>query len=177
MKITEEQFLKAELDLMNLTIDNSDFVALAKQVSDYISQYNPKSIIDFGCGTGVYSEVLRRYGFNIVAQDIFKSHRDYCRKAYPDLKIIATPKEAEMMLFIEVAEHMEDEEIKLAIFKISPELILFSSTPEVTENDERWGHINVKHESEWVEFWSGLGYELIDKPETPTQWALMLRKI
>lgn len=177
MKITEEQFLKAELELMNLTMDNPAFVALAQEVCDYIAQYNPKSIIDFGCGTGVYSEVIRQDGWNIVAQDIFKSHRDYCRKNYPDLKIIASPKETEMMLFIEVAEHMEDEEIKLAIFKISPEFILFSSTPEVTENDERWGHINVKQESEWLEFWKGLGYVLIDTPQTPTKWALMLKKI
>lgn len=176
MKITEQQFLKDELELMNLTIDNPEFVALAQEVCDYISQYHPKSVIDFGCGTGVYSEVLRRNGINVFAQDIFKSHRDYCRQNYPELKIIATPKEAELMLFIEVAEHMTNEEIKLAIFKISPEFILFSSTPETDENDEQWGHINIKQEEEWISFWEELGYKWIHKPKTPTLWALMLKR-
>lgn len=177
MKITEDQFLKAELEGLNLTMSNDGFVALAKSVSEYLKQYEPRSVIDFGCGTGVYSEVLRQEGYNIVAQDIFKSHRDYCRQNYLDLKVIATPKEAEMMLFIEVAEHMTDEEIKLAIFKISPEFILFSSTPEKTDNDESWGHINIKQEAEWIELWTGLGFEVIAKPNTPTLWAMMLRKI
>lgn len=177
MKITEQEFLKEELAVMNLTMNNPDFVALAQQVSDYLKKYEGKTVIDYGCGTGVYSEVMRKEGWNIVAQDVFKSHRDYCRKNYPDLKILATPKEAEIMLFIEVAEHMEDEEIKLTVFKISPEFILFSSTPETDENDERWGHINVKQEPEWLKFWLELGYGLIDKPETPTKWSLMLKRI
>lgn len=177
MKITEKEFLEAELNTLNLTMNNPDFVALAQQVADYLKQYQPDTVIDFGCGTGVYSEVMRRNGFNIVAQDIFKSHRDYCKANYPDLKVIARPIDADLMLFIEVAEHMEDEEIKEAIQKINPFFILFSSTPETTDFDIEWGHVNIKQENEWVFFWQNLGYTLIDYPKTPTLWALMLKKI
>lgn len=177
MKITEKEFLEAELNTLNLTMNNPDFVALAQQVADYLKQYHPDTVIDFGCGTGVYSEVMRQNGFNILAQDIFKSHRDYCKENYPDLKVVARPKDADLMLFIEVAEHMTDEEIKEAIQKINPFLILFSSTPETTDFDQDWGHINIKQENEWVFFWENLGYTLIDYPKTPTLWALMLEKI
>lgn len=177
MKISQDQFLKAELEILNLTMSNAEFVALAESVAEYISQYAPESVIDFGCGTGVYSEVARQKGYNIVAQDIFKSHRDYCKSNYPDLTVVAKPTSAELMLFIEVAEHMTNGEIAVAVSKINPKFILFSSTPHTTDNDDRWGHINIKQEYEWSEFWRELGFEVIDRPKTPTLWAMMLRRI
>ena len=174
--ITQEQFLKKELE-MNLTMKNANFVALAEQVHDYVGKYHFETILDFGCGTGVYSEVARSNGVNVLAMDIFKIHRDYCKANYPLLKVIARPKEADLMYFIEVAEHMTDEEIKTAISDVNPNLILFSSTPYSNEYDKDWGHINIKQESEWVFQFERMGYTLIDKPQTPTLWALMFKKI
>ena len=72
---------------------------------------------------------------------------------------------------------MTDQEIKNAIDIIEPRVILFSSTPHTTENDEMWGHINIKGEQEWIMFWKVLGYKVLDKPSTPTTWTLMLGKI
>ena len=175
--ISEEEFLKAEIETLNLTMNNELFVGLAKSVANYCKKFEPSSVIDYGCGTGVYSEVMRREGFNIMALDVFKSHRDYCKEQYSELKVIARPKAAEMMLFIEVAEHMTDQEIKNAIDVIEPRIILFSSTPESTINDEKWGHINIKQEPEWIEFWSTLGYKVLERPQTPTSWSLTLEKI
>lgn len=177
MKITEKQFLEAELNEFKLTMQNPDFVGLAESVFRYVRNFHPKLVIDYGCGTGVYSEVLRRNGLNVIAQDVFKVHRDYCKENYPDLKVIAKPKKADFMLFIEVAEHMTDEEIKDAIEVIQPDNILFSSTPHITDLDQEWGHVNIKSEFEWGEFWNELGYKVIDKPQTPTTWALMLERI
>lgn len=177
MKITEEEFLKAELETFNLSMSNPDFVALAQQVADYLKQYKFDTVLDYGCGTGVYSEICRQNGFNIYALDVFKSHRDYCKENYPDLKVIARPKKADLMLFIEVAEHMRDEEVEGCLSAIQPELILFSSTPETTDWDVDWGHVNIKQEDEWIAFFESMGYKVIDKPNTPTTWALMFKKI
>jgi 2-polyprenyl-3-methyl-5-hydroxy-6-metoxy-1,4-benzoquinol methylase len=177
--ITQEEFLKAELE-MNLTMDNPDFVALAESVFDYVHDYDWENLIDYGCGTGVYSEVARRMNLlnNVVfALDIFKPHRDYCKKQYPLLKVIAKPVKADLMYFIEVAEHMTDQEIEKALKAIDPKYILFSSTPNKTDWDLDWGHINIKQEHEWVELFKALGYKVIDKPQTPTLWALMFQKI
>ena len=175
--ISEEEFLKAEIETLNLTMNNELFVALAKSVANYCKKFEPSSVIDYGCGTGVYSEVMRQEGFNMMALDVFKSHRDYCKEQYSELKVIARPKAAEMMLFIEVAEHMTDQEISNAIDVIEPRVILFSSTPHTTENDEMWGHINIKQEAEWIAFWNVLGYKVLEKPQTPTSWSLTLEKI
>lgn len=177
MTITEQEFLRAEVEDMNLTMRNKAFVNLAKSVAEYCKKFDAKNVIDYGCGTGVYSEVMRQEGFDIMALDVFKSHRDYCKEQYPDLKVIAKPKPAELMLFIEVAEHMTDEEIVKAIDAIEPRLIVFSSTPHKTPNDEEWGHINIKQEPEWIEFWDTLAYKVIERPQTPTGWTLMLEKI
>jgi 2-polyprenyl-3-methyl-5-hydroxy-6-metoxy-1,4-benzoquinol methylase len=177
--ITEKEFLEAEL-LMNLTMNNPDFVALAKSVSDYVNDnYLFDTLIDYGCGTGVYSEVVRKSGFvnNVYALDIFKPHRDYCKEQYHNLKVIARPVKADLMYFIEVAEHMTDQEIQKALNAIDPKYILFSSTPETTEWDLDWGHINIKQEPEWIAMFETLGYKVIDKPNTPTTWALMLERI
>ena len=177
MTITEEEFLRKEVEEMRLTISNDAFVNLATSVAQYCKKFNAESVIDYGCGTGVYSEVMRQHGYDIMALDVFKSHRDYCKKQYPDLKVIARPKVADLMLFIEVAEHMTDEEIAKAVDFIEPRLIVFSSTTHKTPNDEEWGHINIKQESEWIEFWNMLGYSVLEKPQTPTGWTLMLEKI
>lgn len=177
MKFTEEEFLQAELNDFQLTMENADFVALAKEVAEYCKKFKPESVLDYGCGTGVYSEIFRREGFNIIGQDKFKSHRDYCKENYPDLKVYQKPRQADLMLWIEVAEHMTDAEINKALEAVSPKVILFSSTPNKTPWDADWGHINIKSEKDWVAMFKSLGYKLIEKPKTPTLWALTFQKI
>lgn len=177
MKLTDQEFLEAELNSLNLTMQNEEFVALAKEVAEYCKQFKPESVLDFGCGTGVYSEVFRQEGFNIIGQDVFKSHRDYCKENYPLLKVYQKPKEADLMLWIEVAEHMTDQEIEKALKAVKPRIILFSSTPHKTEFDEDWGHINIKIEKDWEAMFKGFGYKLIEKPKTPTLWALTFQRI
>lgn len=177
MNITEDDFLKAEIENFNLTFDNPDFVALAQEVADYCKKFKAQTFLDFGCGTGVYSEVMRQNGFDITAQDIFKSHRDYCKANYPKLKVLQKPKQADFMLWIEVAEHMTDEEISKALKAVSPNYILFSSVPWTTDFDADWGHINIKQPIQWVKMFKELGYKMIDEPKTPTLWALTFQKI
>lgn len=177
MNITEEQFLSAEVNTLNLTMRNADFVALAQELTELVKKYNPTSVLDYGCGTGVYSETMRQAGLNVTAQDIFKSHRDYCKSNYPELKVLQKPSKAELMVWIEVAEHMTDDQIKKALKSVDPKIIVFSSTPNKTEFDADWGHINIKSEKEWLTMFKELGYKLIERPKTPTLWALTFQKI
>ena len=177
MNLTENEFLQAEINDFQLTMQNTDFVALAQEVAEYCKKFEPESVLDFGCGTGVYSEVLRQEGFNIIGQDIFKSHRDYCKENYPLLKVYQKPRQADLMLWIEVAEHMTDQEITKALEVVKPRVILFSSVPWTTDFDADWGHINIKTEKDWIAMFKELGYKLIEKPKTPTLWALTFQKI
>ena len=177
MNITEEDFLQLEINDFNLTFNNPSFVALAQSVANYCKKFKVEKFLDYGCGTGVYSEVMRQNGFDITAQDVFKSHRDYCKANYPKLKVLLKPKQADFMLWIEVAEHMTDEEIVKALKAVNPKYILFSSTPETTDFDDDWGHINIKQPKEWIRMFKELDYKLIDEPKTPTLWTLTFQKI
>ena len=166
---------------LNLIIDNEDFKNLAKTVFDYLNSNKsiPKSmqILDYGCGTAVYSEILRQRGFNIMAFDVNKLFRDYAKNKFPELTVLGRLRKADLMLFIEVAEHMTDAQILKALEAISPKFIYFSSTPHKADNDHEWGHVNLKSESEWLDFFGKLGYVIEDRPNTPTPWAMLLKKI
>jgi len=135
------------------------------------------SVLDFGAGTGVYADAFRRARYDVKAFDIWESHRKYMAAKYPDLVLVDKPVTTDLMLFIEVAEHMTDKEIRALFRKIRPAYILFSSTPFKTDNDEAWGHINIKHSGEWLGLFDQLGYEL-ERADVmmPTAWAMVLKQ-
>jgi 2-polyprenyl-3-methyl-5-hydroxy-6-metoxy-1,4-benzoquinol methylase len=174
--ISQEEFLQTELK-MGVHKDNPKFMKRCIDTAKQVSHLKDLSVIDYGAGTGVYSHALQLEGFNVVAQDVFKSHRDYMKENYPDLKVIARPVQSDFMYFIEVAEHMTDSEIVKAIDIIQPKYILFSSTSQKTEQDEEWGHINIKSQSEWIMFWSELGYVGELALSKPTKWTKLLKRV
>ena len=174
--LSEKEFLEAELK-MGIHYDNPNFRKLAEKTYEQIKDLPFETVIDYGCGTGAYSRVLHDKGCKVIAQDISKAHRDYVKENHPDLKVVARPVVSDLMYFIEVAEHMTDEEIVKAIEKIDPSFILFSSTSKTTENDTDWGHINIKPQSEWITFWQSMGYEVMKELKYPTAWSKLLRKI
>jgi 2-polyprenyl-3-methyl-5-hydroxy-6-metoxy-1,4-benzoquinol methylase len=176
MKLSEEEFLKIELEI-GIGPHNPKFVRNRAKDAQMMSKYRKMSAIDYGAGTGVYAEEFRKAGFDIVAQDVFKVHRDFMRENYPDLKVIAKPVPKDLMIFIEVAEHMTDKEIVKAIEMINPKIILFSSTSQTTEGDEDWGHCNIKAQDEWVTFWLSMGYKVIERPGRPTKWSMILKRM
>jgi 2-polyprenyl-3-methyl-5-hydroxy-6-metoxy-1,4-benzoquinol methylase len=174
--ISEEQFLKNEIE-WGLSKANPDFVALCNATAQSVKDINVISVLDYGCGTGVYSKAFQDAGFEVVSYDYFKSHREYCKEHQPSLKIIEKPITTDLMLFIEVAEHMTDKELN-ALFKlIQPNYILFSSTSATTEIDEDWGHINIKQQDDWVKYFSGIGYQLQRNQELPTQWTKLFKRL
>ncbi len=131
MLITEEAFLKAELE-MGISFDNPAFTNLAAEVAKMIRPYG-QSILDYGAGTGVYADAYHKAGMETYVYEIFEPHRNYIKENAPHLTIIDEPITTDILSWIEVAEHMTDEEINQLFQKIKPTYILFSSTPEHTD--------------------------------------------
>jgi len=173
--ISPKEFLRIELE-RGISPFNPKFVKKRAQLAQMMEPYKHLKTIDYGAGTGVYAEEFRKAGFDVVAQDIWKEHRDFMKENYPGLKVVARPVKAEFMLFIEVAEHMADSEIDKAIEKIDPEFILFSSTSNRDPYDEKWGHVNIKEQPEWVKFWKDRGYEVKQEMRNPTKWTKLLQR-
>ena len=172
--ISEDLFLKTELDA-GIHHDNEAFVHLCHATAQEVKGFDIKTVMDYGCGTGVYSYAFINEGFDVVAWEKFKAHKDYLSEKLPQIKIIDKPITTDLMLFIEVAEHMTDKELDKLFKSISPKYILFSSTSERTAWDLAWGHINVKEQNEWVTFFESKGYKLVKDIKVPTEWSKLFQ--
>lgn len=168
--ITNNEFLKQELE-WGISADNPQFIALADATIDQIVGLPIKSVLDYGAGVGVYADAAHRRGYDVHAYDIWEAHRQYMSAKFPNLKQASEPITTDLMLYIEVAEHMTDDEIASLFSKIAPKYILFSSTPDKTDNDEAWGHINIKQTADWDQFWEQKGYKLLKTIQAPTSYS------
>lgn len=172
--IPEEMFLQAELDA-GIHHKNDAFMGLARSLVTALQNYRFKTVMDYGPGTGTYSLAFHEAGFEVVLCEKFEAHRQYIRENLPILHLIDEPITTDLMLFIEVAEHMTDEELAGLFVLIKPKYILFSSTSERTDWDAAWGHINIKEQSEWVAMFERFGYVLERNIGIPTAWAKLFK--
>lgn len=173
--ISPEEFLSVELGA-GISADNPEFRNLARVTAREMRWMGIRTVLDFGAGTGVYSEAFRQAGFRTFAFEIWEAHRAYIRGKFPRVRLVEQPLTTDLMLFIETAEHMSDREIRDLFARVSPAYVLFSSTSRRTEWDAEWGHINVKEQSEWVRFFDRLGYDLERTFEVPTPWTKFFRR-
>ena len=176
-KISNKEFLDAELK-MGISADNPGFVALCNATANELLTFGDiKSVLDYGAGTGVYSNSLHNKGFDVKVFEVFDSHQAYIKEKYPHLQIIDKPVTTDCLLWIEVSEHMTDKEIDNLFKAINPKYIYHSSTSETTEHDVQWGHINIKTQDQWIELFRSKGYELIKETFVPTAWSKIYKKI
>ena len=173
--ISDEEFLAAELK-MGIGFHNKEFSLLCNKTAEQMHGLGIKTVLDYGSGTGVYAEAYRQQGFDAYAYEIWAAHRKYIKENAPQLKIVTEPITTDLLHFIEVAEHMTDEELHDLMTKVEPKYILFSSTSLTTEWDAAWGHINVKQQHEWVTFFSQYGYKWEKSFSYPTDYTKLFLK-
>lgn len=169
-KITDADFLKAELE-MGISFENEQFVHLASKTASQFIPLDIDTVLDFGAGTGVYTDAFIKHGFDVYTFEIWDAHKEYMKAHIPKIKIVEEPIQTDLLCWIEVAEHMTNEEIEQLFTQISPKYILFSSTSERTDWDQEWGHINIKEQFQWVEYFERFGYQYMKPLEYPTQWS------
>jgi 2-polyprenyl-3-methyl-5-hydroxy-6-metoxy-1,4-benzoquinol methylase len=173
-KFTDKEFIEYELK-NGISLDNPLFLDLARNTIKQLEGYG-KTILDYGCGVGAYSKAAIDLGYDVIAYEKFKSHREYLKNNLPELKV-GEIKSTDILLFIETAEHMTDSEINSIFNKIKPKYILFSSTSTKTDFDEVWGHINVKEQEEWDKYFFGIGYKINKHLTLPTNWSKIYESI
>ena len=171
--ITDKEFLEKELEI-GVGFHNPIFLNLATSTAEQLD-IEFKTVLDYGAGTGVYADAFHKKGYDVSVYEIWKAHTDYIKKNAPHLKIVKKPITTDLMLFIEVAEHMTDKELDSLFSKIKPRYILFSSTSQKTDYDAEWGHINVKPQDEWVTYFDKLNYNLIKNYGCPTSWTKLFQ--
>lgn len=156
------------------------FRAIADRI---ISDINPGSVLDAGCAVGLLVESLRRrgvtaYGIDIsdyAIQQIHPEIRSYC---WVGSITESFPQKYDLIVTIEVVEHMSRENSELAIANLCQHSddILFSSSPmdykEVT-------HFNVQPPEYWAEMFARHGFfRDVDFDATfITPWAVRFRRM
>jgi len=169
--ITDKEFLETELK-MGISFDNALFVSLAKHTAQQFKDLPIKSVLDYGAGTGVYSDAFYQEGYDVRVFEIWNAHKKYIKEKAPHLKFCNKPFSTDLMAFIEVAEHMTDQQLFELFEKIKPTYILFSSTSVSNpEFDLQWGHINLKQQAEWDIFFDKLGYNILRQVSYPTNYS------
>ena len=176
MLITQQEFLEYELKA-GIGMHNELFKDLARNTVEQIKDLPIKSVLDYGAGTGVYSNAYFQAGYHIIAFEIFESHREYMKQNVAYVEIVDNPITTDLLNFIETAEHMTDKELNFLFKNIKPKYILFSSTSQrVPGFDESWGHINIKEQDEWDSFFKEKGYTKIKDLAQPTNWSKLYGK-
>lgn len=174
--INDKEFLAAELE-MGIGFHNEAFKNLAKATLNAVSDLNFTTVLDYGAGTGVYADAFQQAGFDVSAFELWDAHKEYIKANAPNVKLVNKPITTDLMLFIEVAEHMTDKELNALFKAIKPSHILFSSTHDKSDMDEKWGHVNIKLPADWVKFFNKKGYMLNKKLSFPTSWSLLFNKV
>lgn len=182
--LNEDEFLEAELK-MGIGFHNREFITFCMASVRGLMKYNDiKTVIDFGAGTGVYSKCFYELGYRVLAIEKFKSHREYMEKYAKPVPVYSLEQwrdevktKVDLLFWIEVAEHMTDEEVDEVFERIDATYVCFSAPSDHHEYDEKWGHINVKEQSEWINLFKAKGYRLIEEPGGPTAWTKLFKKV
>jgi 2-polyprenyl-3-methyl-5-hydroxy-6-metoxy-1,4-benzoquinol methylase len=177
MQATDKEFFDHEIN-NGISPHNPEYLNLMLATSDIVVKY-ANDIIEIGSGLGTLGECLIKKGCNYYGIEPNKYHRDFALDRGVQLNDLDNyPKLCEMIVSIEVFEHLTDNQIDEYLKSIQATYFLFSSTPHKTteEFDTWWGHINLKSEEEWITLFSKYGYKVHEKLSIPTTWSLLFKK-
>lgn len=177
MLATEKEFFDHELSI-GVTPENPEYFELMDRTANIIKNY-ARNVIEIGAGMGTLGECLEHKGIDYYGIEPNKYHRDFARSRGITLHDLGNyPSHTQLIVSIEVFEHLTDEQLTEYLTSIEAEYLYLSSTPYATtpEFDEFWGHINLKQTDEWVEFMAKFGYSLYKRVDIPTPWSLIFKK-
>jgi 2-polyprenyl-3-methyl-5-hydroxy-6-metoxy-1,4-benzoquinol methylase len=185
--MNDEDCFNHELSL-GIDLDNDSYVNLFNQTAkEIVTITGAKTFLDCGGGMGAYTKAMLEQGLNCTYVDLSKLHGEYVTKRLVKqdaqtlhiyIKDFTTQKwkTFDLVASIEVMEHIEDEKLIPFLTNLKCKYFHFSSTPNKTHFDEKWGHINIKSEEEWIALFEQCGYKLDRKMSLPTTWSLLFTK-
>lgn len=147
-----------------------------------VQEINPRTVLDVGCALGFLVEGLRKrgveaYGVDISEYAISQAHESIRPYVWVGSAAKPFPQRYDLIVTIEVLEHMPKEEAEKAILNFTRHAddVLFSSTPfdykEAT-------HFNVHVPEYWLEQFARQQFfrDLDFDASFITQWAFRARK-
>lgn len=151
-----------------------------------IATLHPKTVLDAGCAMGYLVTALRDRGVEAYGVDISEYAISMVRDDIKPYCYVGSltenlpeglPQTFDLVITIEVLEHLTEENGKIAISKLCQysDTIIFTSTPnDFTEPT----HINVQQREYWARLFAEQGFynDLDIKPDYITYYAVCFRK-
>ena len=123
----------------------------ADRLAQYIKQeLKPKSVLDIGCGPGIYVDSLRDQGVKAKGIDIDDRVHGKKYLKYQSLFDITTER-AEVVICMEVAEHIASEKEDLVVEKIVSTVGSTLIWTAAAIGQGGIGHINCKDKQDWAD--------------------------
>lgn len=127
-----------------------------KTMDWYIEKYQPKSVVDWGCGIGSYLESAYNHGLRVHGIEISEAAKKYTpehiseRILYWDCTMPIVCRDFDTVLSFEVAEHIDPDGTDTFIYNIVDCVgrhLLFTAAPP---GQEGTGHINLHPREFWI---------------------------
>ncbi|GEM_PF-3312519 len=108
-----------------------DVVAANPEKLKLLNRFAQGSVIDLGCGSGIYSAHLQARGHAILGIDSEKSFIHHCRKSYPEIDFrqqnilrFKTKEKYDTALLFDILEHLDDNQLLTKVKKYAHRLII-----------------------------------------------------
>ena len=169
--IFNEEYFKSD-NYINYLSKKERYIKTADELYHVLNKFNivtpDTTILDYGCSVGFLIQGLEKVGCNFVyGYDISEWATNEARQA--GCNILESPAgEFDLGIFLDVLEHMTDQQIKQLFKTITVEKLLvripcaIDTNPsifhlEISRKDKK--HINCKTSKEWILFFKDLGYQ------------------
>lgn len=149
---------RGKTDEFNYDVMDDEEKPFANNLASWIKEYyNPKEVVDIGCGSGTYVYSLRDKEIEAVGYDIndVVEGKEYLtKKSIFDLK-----HKSELIICLEVAEHIDSEYNDLIVEKLYKNLkpggtLIFTAA---YPGQQGIGHINCQTKEYWWEKFTNIG--------------------
>jgi SAM-dependent methyltransferase len=140
----------------------------AKEIVPYlIKEYEPKNVVDVGCGIGTWLSVFSNLGVKISGIDgsLYSSQFRIPQSSYIQFDLIrefTIDQKFDLVICLEVAEHLPPEAAQTLISSLTKlgDRIIFSAA---IPGQGGQGHLNEQWPSYWFEIFQKFGFGLSDK--------------
>ncbi|MBU2575472.1 class I SAM-dependent methyltransferase [Patescibacteria group bacterium] len=130
------------------------------------THYNPKSVVDIGCGCGLYLQELEKLGIKIFGIDGSPAASrnlviDRSKFLLQDVTVdFFLPEQFDCVICFEVAEHISTDKSEVLVDNITrtSDLVFFATAPKGQGGHD---HINEQDAQFWIDKFFVKGYHLL----------------
>ena len=145
-----------------------------------VARFNPRSIVDVGCGTGAFLAAMGQRGCKVFGLEYADAAIEFCHRRNLDVRKFdlegessAPEQKFDVAVSMEVAEHLPaavaDRYVRL-LTSLAPVVVFTAATPGQGGVD----HVNEQPREYWIEKFEARGHRLL--AELTEQWKEEWRK-